>query len=154
MFRGESKHYNHMFGMISPSSRTTVIDVTGGLSEVVKCLAARSTRASGCIGSDRDQSPVMLEVKQTAGLGLAPDHSDASHSRLRCIHTGLRYKQNCFIGPCSSIAGLTHLTFTSVTVPCPNIKEVNYRHTSTFIFFNIVPSCIYTLSPAVMDPFL
>lgn len=64
-----------MFGMISPSSRTTVIDVTGGLSEVVKCLAARSTTASGCIGSDRDQSPAQLEAKQTAGLGLAPDHS-------------------------------------------------------------------------------
>lgn len=112
LFRGESKHHNPMFGMISPSSRTTVIDVTSGLSEVVKCLAARST--SGCIGSDHDQSPVQMEVKQTEGLGLASDHTNATHSRLRCMHRGLRHKQNCIIDPCSKFAGVTHLPFTSV----------------------------------------
>lgn len=66
-----------------PSPRTTVIDVTGGLSEVEKCSAAKSTTTSGSSASDRDQSSVQLEVKWTAGSGLALDHSDTSHSRLR-----------------------------------------------------------------------
>lgn len=91
-----------MFGMIRPSPRTTVIDVIGGLSEVEECLAVKSTTASG-IGSDHDRSPVQLEVKRTVGLGLAPDHSDTSHSNLRCIHGGLNEEQPCITDPYSSV---------------------------------------------------
>lgn len=72
-----------MCGMIRPSPRTTVIDVICELSEMEKCLAAKSTTVSGGIGSDHDQNPVQVEAKQTLGLVLALDHSDASHGRLR-----------------------------------------------------------------------
>lgn len=81
-----------MFRMIRPS-RATVIDVTGGFSEVKKCLASKST-ASSRFGSDHDESPVQLEMKRTVGLGLAPDHSDTSHSRFRCTHEG-SVKSSC-----------------------------------------------------------
>lgn len=88
-----------------PSPQTT-IDVTGGLSEVEKCSAAKSTTTSGGSGNDRGRSCTRLEVKRMAGLGLALDHSDTSHSRLRCIHSE---QQLCTIDPYGRLAGLRYV---------------------------------------------
>lgn len=48
------------------------------------------------------------EVKRMGGLGLALDHTDTSHSRLRCIHRVLSGQQQWTVDPCSGLSGLTH----------------------------------------------
>lgn len=48
-------------------------------------------------------------MKRMAGLGLALDHSDTSHSRLRCINRVLSEQQLCTIDPYSRLADPTHV---------------------------------------------
>ncbi len=47
-----------------------------------------------------------LEVKRMARSGLALDHSDTSHSILRCIHSEL---QLCTTDPYGRLVGLTYV---------------------------------------------
>lgn len=108
-----------MFGMFRPtlwwpSPRTTIIDVTNELSEVEKYSAAKSTTTSSGSGRDRDQSCMQLEVKRMEGSGLALDHSDTSHNRLRCMHRVLSKQQPCTIDPYSRFAGLPYSILTYI----------------------------------------
>ena len=81
-----------------PSPRYTFIDVTSGQSEVEKCSAVKST-TSGNISSDRDGALCSRRWSGWWGWGLALDHSDTSHSSLRCIYSVLSEQQRCIIDP-------------------------------------------------------